>query len=162
VTIVIDVGCARYGADYSIERLIEEFHPYVLYGFDPAWKADMFEPPVDLQTTVHISTEAAWTHDGHVNFRAAGLSGQVTSSGPEVPCIDLARFIRELGTQDIVLKMDAEGSEYELLDHLIATGSDTFLKLAWIEWHPFGVEHPDRRRRNIEAEIACELTEWRW
>lgn len=162
MTAVIDVGCARYGGDYSIERLIEEFHPYVLYGFDPAWQVDMFDPPADLLTTVHVSTEAAWTFDGHVRFRVDGLGGQVTSTGPKVPCVDLARVIQEIAAPDIVLKIDAEGSEYALLDHLIETGMDDCLKLAWIEWHPFGVPNTDARRRAIESEISCEITEWRW
>ena len=34
-SVVIDVGCARIGAAHSMERLIDEFHPKVLYGFDP-------------------------------------------------------------------------------------------------------------------------------
>jgi hypothetical protein len=58
--------------------------------------------------------------------------------------------------------MDAEGSEYELLDHLIEAGADKLLKLAWIEWHPFGVKNPAMRRKWIEDNIACEITEWRW
>lgn len=180
MTIVIDVGCARYGGDYSVERLLEEFHPVVLYGFDPAWKADMFDPPADLQAIVHISTEAAWTYDGTVRFRVAGLGGQVTTNGPEVPCVDLARIIEEVSgfdyrgpdpndmdgerwdEQDVILKMDAEGSEYELLEHLMAKGVDEMLKLAWIEWHPFGVPDTSERRASIERRIRCELTEWRW
>ena len=175
--VVIDVGCARYGGDYSIERLIEEFHPDVIYGFDPSWEAVMFDPPEDLKTVVHVSNEAAWTHDGHVRFTKDGLGGQVTTKGPETPCVDLARVIIELygvryereeggefsrDETEIILKMDAEGSEYELLDHLISTGADKLLKLAWIEWHPFGASNVDRRRKAIEDEIACELVEWRW
>jgi hypothetical protein len=162
MTVVIDVGCARYGGDYSIERLIEEFHPRILYGFDPSWRANMYQPEEGTQTVVWTSTEAAWTHDGVVRFTVGGLGGQVTTTGPELPCIDLAKFILELGDDDIVLKMDAEGSEYELLDHLIATSADTRLKLAWIEWHPFGVPDPEQARASIEERIYCELTEWRW
>jgi len=177
VTVVIDVGCAKYGGDYSIERLLEEFNPQILHGFDPAWQADMFDPPEDLQAVVHVSNEAAWTHDGKVRFTVGGLGGQVTSTGPELPCIDLARVVieqysvryeRDKGNDwtrnetGIVLKMDAEGSEYELLDHLIEAGADKLLKLAWIEWHPFGVKNPAMRRKWIEDNIACEITEWRW
>ena len=162
MTTVIDVGCARYGGDFSIERLIEEFSPEILYGFDPSWEPPMFDPPADLKTIVHISNEAVWTHDGVVQFTINGLNGQVTTTGPERPCVDLARVVRELPDDDIVLKVDAEGSEYELLEHLMAKGMDNRLRLAWIEWHPFGAKDWSQRRASIERRIQCELTEWRW
>lgn len=165
--IVIDVGCARYGGDYSIERLIEMYYPDMLYGFDPAWPEDepnvihsLFHP-----TTTFVERVAAWTYDGEVRFMIDGLNGQVGDAEhwPLVPCIDLAEFVRRLPSdQDIVLKIDAEGAEYDLLRHLITKGVDSMLKLAIVEWHTKGIEKPEKRRRMIEEVIACELQEWRW
>lgn len=159
--IVIDVGCARYGGDYSIERLIEEFDPDLLYGFDPnAATADTYAAP-----HVHIHAAAAWTFDGEVGFLSEGLNSCLTNraDAPEVPCIDLARFIHELPDgEEIVLKIDAEGSEYELLEHLMLHGVDALLKLAWVEFHSFGVPDPAERRASIERRIRCELAEWLW
>lgn len=164
--IAIDVGCARYGGDFSLERMIAEFSPRVLYGFDPAWDDSMFEPSEDLTTEVIVQQAAAWTSDGEIRFEGSGLGGHVTDkSGRIVPCIDLAAFIRSLPDERIVLKIDAEGAEYDLLEHLIATNADIFLELAWIEWHPPGARvnsRPDKRRDAIESEIACEIVEWRW
>ena len=162
--IVVDVGCARYGADYSIERLIEEFHPEILYGFDPGYTGELlFEQD---GCTVTVSREAAWTYDGRVAFEIAGLSGGVRDSGVTVRCVDLARFLFELPVgEEVALKMDAEGAEYQLLEHLIETGADRRLKLAWVEWHPARVRvngKPDARRAAIEARIGCEMHEWRW
>ena len=203
--IVLDVGCARYGGDYSIERLIEEFQPDELYGCDPNPVMDEMiaqykeDPP--LATDLHLAKAAAWTYNGTVGFREDGLNSWITDlqGAPQVECFDLAEMIRDKygktvyfetfadGRQgppmvavrddavtstfvdteegrvwlepppEIILKLDCEGSEYDLLRHLIKTGADTMLKLAWIEWHA-----PDRGRELIEGEIACEIREWTW
>ena len=159
--IVIDIGCARYGGDYSIERLIEEFHPDVLYGFDPHSSLAEIEIDGDIgDTIVSLKRKAAWTFDGEVGYREDGLNSWVTDdpTAPKVPCFDLARFIEELPETEIVLKIDAEGSEYDLLSHLILTGADERLSLVWCEWH-MTVENAEARRRVIEAEM-CEIREW--
>jgi len=164
--IVIDVGCARYGGDYSIERMIEKFEPDILYGFDPAWEDEMYAPIADLyKTDVIVSRSVAWTRSGLVHFMLDGLNGQVGDADfwPLIPCIDLAHFIRQLPDEaEIILKMDCEGSEYELLEHLMAKGVDERLSLAWVEWHPRGVPDPAERRASIERRLRCQVDEWLW
>jgi FkbM family methyltransferase len=157
--IVIDVGCARIGGDYSIERLLEEFHPELLIGLDP-------HPSVENSLTVQdggwvaIYNAAAWTHDGTVGYTEAGLRSAVANrqNVEQVPCIDLARLIFDLPEkEDVVLKMDAEGAEYELLPYLRERGADERLRLAWVEWHG-----DDLRRAEIEGMLRCEVREWQW
>lgn len=158
--IVIDVGCARYGGDFSIERLLDEFKPDVLYGFDPNASTAL----TYAAANVHIHPVAAWTEEGTIGFFADGLNSCLTyrENAPKVPCIDLARFIGELDDDKIVLKMDAEGSEYDLLPHLMLEGADELLMLAIIEWHESGIERAQERRRVIEKEFACPIREWPW
>lgn len=162
--IAVDVGCARYGGDFSIERLIQEFKPERLYGFDPGYHGPREYEHEGCQVT--ISKSACWTYDGRVAFQVAGLSGRIADSGPTVPCRDLAAFLRALpDEQEIALKIDAEGAEYQLLEHLIEQRVDTRLKLAWVEWHPPGARvnsQPDPRREAIEAKIGCEMHQWNW
>lgn len=183
-TVVIDIGCARHGGDYSIERLLDEFSPDVLYGFDPS---DAIRESTDGlaerggETQVFLSQQAAWTYDGEIGFREDSLNSWVTElkGAPQVPCFDLADFIYSICDQytvgetrpQIILKMDAEGSEYDLLRHLILRGADLLIDLAWIEWHS-----PDRGREKIEEEWgfrekgedgtvvrrAGEMVEWRF
>jgi FkbM family methyltransferase len=164
VTVVIDVGCARHGNDYSIERLIEEFSPEVLYGFDPSEAVEVGRVEIG-ETRCKIERKAAWIYDGEIGFREDGLGSWVTddSDAPKVPCFDLAKFIRSLGGEAMpILKLDCEAAEYEILDHLIETGADHLLKLVWVEWHPFGPEDHQARRLSIEERIGCPLEEWRW
>lgn len=162
MTVVIDIGCARHGNDYSIERLIEEFSPDVLYGFDPSEAIrESTDGLVGLatKTSVLLSQQAAWIYDGEIGFREDGINSWVTElkGAPQIKCFDLAEFILSLDDDDIVLKMDCEGSEYDLLRHLILKGVDEKIRLAWIEWH-----EPDRGRAKIEDEWAGEMVEWKW
>jgi FkbM family methyltransferase len=53
----------------------------------------------------------------------------------EVECIDLAEFIDELGEPVTLLKMDIEGAEIAVLNHLIDTGAIDRVRLAVVETH---------------------------
>lgn len=174
--IVIDVGCARYGGDYSLERLIEWYEPDTLYGFDPnptgareaAWwmpapkrnevMSVRYEHHVE-QTHVVIEAMAAWTFDGQMGLFADGLASWVGEGDklPRVPCIDLARFIGELPAGPVVLKLDCEGAEYPLLRHLIDCKMDMRLDEVHVEWHA-----PELERAQLEKDFGVELKEWRW
>lgn len=146
--------------------MLAEFEPDALFGFDPAWESSMFTPPEGMTAQVIVQKAAAWIYDGEIGFEGSGLGGHVASSPRLVPCVDLAEFIRSLPSdQEIVLKIDAEGAEYELLEHLIGLRVDELLTLAWVEWHPPGARvnsRPDERRDAIESAISCEIVEWRW
>jgi FkbM family methyltransferase len=178
--IVIDIGCARYGGDYSIERLVEEFNPDTLYGFDPngevfasvpakAERADLKRWVLPNSTELMLEQKAAWLYDGKIGYLSETLNSALTdrTDVQQVECFDLSEFIYELTRHTseaprIVLKMDAEGSEYDLLDRLIATGADKLLELAWIEWHPGRIPNGAQRRKTIEERISCPITEWLW
>lgn len=163
MTVVVDIGCARHGESYSIERLITMHKPRILYGFDPTTTPDD-RPIATGNTQVVLAKSAAWTYDGTIRFVADGTRSHVTVAknlGEPVPCFNLAQFLLDLREEDVILKIDAEGAEYILLEHLIAKGSDERLSFAWVEWHPDA--EPERgMREDIERRIACELKEWRW
>lgn len=164
--IVVDIGAARYGNDYSIERLLNEYRPDILYAFDPNEAA--LQEAVDSVTdhrykrTIFYDYLAAWTYDGEIGFRVDGLNSWVTDQpdAPKVRCFDLARFLEGLPEDDIVLKLDCEGAEYDLLTDLILKGADRCLTLALVEWHPQGIENAESRRRVIEKEFFCPIKEW--
>lgn len=162
MTVVIDVGCARYNGDYSLERLVEEFDPTVVYGFDPNWDGEM---TCETGVPTHIYAIAAWTYDGVHHFHADGLNSCLTLNEemPQVPCMDLAAFIARLPAgARVIVKMDCEGAEYELLEHMIDCRVDALLELLWVEWHPDKMDPDGKRRAEIEREVACEIKEWNW
>jgi FkbM family methyltransferase len=160
MTVVIDVGAARYGGDYSMERLVEQFEPTHLYAIDPN---PALEPPATEQTEIVLLNVAAWIHDGEIPYRDDGLNSWVTfdQRAPSVPCIDLAAFVRKVAAEHddrIVLKLDCEGSEYNLLPHLINEGADELLDLCIVEWHQ--MLHGESVQQKIAEQIHCELQEW--
>ncbi len=55
----------------------------------------------------------------------------------EVPCIDFSKFIQNnFAPEDfIVIKMDIEGSEYQVLDKMIADGTINYVNYLFVEWH---------------------------
>lgn len=177
--IVIDVGCAKHGGDVSIPHLVEEFHPAILYGYDPA--CDIYSNYVLDGTTVFEKPEAAWVYDGTIGFTIAGLGGHVDAKAKaQHGCFDLGLLILRLAEEEkeIVLKMDAEGAEYTVLPHLCSLDADLCLKLAIIEWHCefCGIGGNGRhreacevdrdwwleRRNTVEDELRCETREWNW
>ncbi len=160
--VVIDVGCARYGGDYSIERLIHEFQPGVLIGYDPNGTNERY---VDDQhgTAVSLFRAAVWTKYGSCDYLTPGLGGYIRGdSGATLMC-DVADVVRDCASLyggPLVLKLDCEGSEYGILERLIEDGSDRLVDLAWVEWHG-----PDRQpyRSWIEANWkGGKLVEWPW
>lgn len=160
--IVIDVGCATYSGhpeDESIARLVERFGPRTLYGFDPhpsleegRWMSG--------QTTVITRRAAAADHTGRIGFvtTPAVLNElrSYTRTGNDVDCFDLAAFIWGLPDDDLVLKLDCEGAEYPLLEHLIMHDTDLRLELVLVEWHGDFLG----RRTLIESRMRCPIEEW--
>lgn len=55
----------------------------------------------------------------------------------EVPCIDFSKFIKQNFTPEdnIIIKMDIEGSEYCVLDKMIADDTISYVNHIFIEWH---------------------------
>jgi len=60
----------------------------------------------------------------------------VTHSDPFViECVDFAEFLHDLNRTVDVLKIDVEGSEYHLIEHLIENNAIKFIKNIFVEDH---------------------------
>lgn len=173
--IVIDVGCARYGQESSVDRLLERYEPDLLYGFDPnTERLEMVRAEFGDNDSLILSNAAAWVYDGHVRFVEEGLRSRVSMlEGDPVPCIDLARFIQELPhvlSTEIILKLDCEGAEIPLLHHLHDTEADALLSLCLVEWHcencgTGGEQHtascsPQKRSVPKVTNLRCPVERW--
>ena len=161
--IVVDIGCAaHYPGDDSIGKLVERFHPSVLYGFDPYLTLS----PGDFGlngTRVILERKAAWINDGKIGYTVTSrpsCSYTAIGTGQPVECLDLASFLSKLYARgdEIVLKLDCEGAEYMLLRYLITRGVDDKLALVLVEWHDQHSEALDRT--SIEAALRCQVEAW--
>lgn len=171
MTVVIDVGCARHGSSYSVERLLTMFKPDMLLGFDPDPEVSKamptgqtFKPREGGMTIIDLRREAAWTFDGEIGFVFGGTVAHVDPDDPQaakVRCVDLARVITSL-PEPVILKLDCEGAEYELLEHLIQTGAINAVERVVVEWHK---RSDGKRRRAIEEGLRAagvRTEQWRW
>lgn len=159
--IVVDIGCYWHNRYDSIGSLCRNFKPDVLYGFDPLVE----DAEGDFEGTRVVTRRlAAWTEDGTVTFTEAGTQSAIgseaanPSSSPRqptrsVPCFDLAAWIERLPDDDIVVKIDTEGSEVPLLAHLHATGADKRITCLLVE------EHPHLNLGPL-PEVDCPVKEW--
>ncbi|MEO6873552.1 MAG: FkbM family methyltransferase [Opitutaceae bacterium] len=77
---------------------------------------------------------AAWSSDGSRAFAATGDdSGALADHGSlQVSTVDFARFCLE---PVAFLKLDVEGAEFELIEHLAATGALSQVRRVFIELH---------------------------
>lgn len=75
----------------------------------------------------------------------------VAAAVETVQCVDAVRLLREVSDQyqDIVLKLDVEGSEYDILERLIAAGSISRIKKLIVEFHSQYSASEDMRAREV-------------
>jgi FkbM family methyltransferase len=158
--IVVDLGCADRGEWFSLEALVNEYHPELIYGFDPSPLLNTRRRKVN-GVPVKLERKAAWLFDGTVEFNddymhggpeaighgtcavGAGSLGRIGTiiehGGLTVECFDFSVWLAEHGP--CVVKMDLEGAEYPLLEHLIAQGTNRLVSELVIEWHEQPADH---------------------
>lgn len=159
MTVVVDIGCHTHESrpDHdSVRTLIDRHQPERLYGFDPHPAMKIYTAEHRDGTWVTLARWAAWTHDGTVRFDPSDgtpLSAHVRANGPlEVPCFDLAKWLH--GKQHrVILKLDCEGAEYTLLEHLLDTDAVDWVDRVLVEWHGCH-DGCEQRRAEIEWRLG--------
>lgn len=155
---VIDVGCATYGGDESIRPLVDEFHPDVLYGFDPQARKDSY---LLGGTMVHVIQAAATADLGDtVGFQPTGLGGHVDPDAPLVASVNLPDFIDRC-EGPLVVKMDCEMSEYKLLATMRRRDQDLRIRLLLVEWHCPWCRHGEWSHSEACMKPAGAANTWR-
>lgn len=147
IAVVVDLGCHSHPSHEgvsqdSIRQLISRFRPELLFGFDPhpdthvgLWRENGCD--------VAVYRYAAWTRYGRIPYTADGLSSRIGEGAADVDCFDLATWLELNAPHGCILKLDVEGAEYPLLEHMLATGAAQFVSLLLVEWH----EAPEWERR---------------
>jgi FkbM family methyltransferase len=153
MTVVVDLGCYPHQDIDSIAVLAEKYEPRLLLAFDPLSPAEVARHGHTLVITAPL---AAWTRGGTVGFHADGIESAISETGEtSVGCFDLADLLAAFDHEEVIVKMDVEGSEYPLLEHLQAANTDADLELLLVEWHG-----DDERRERITAGLRCPIEEW--
>ncbi len=160
-------------------RFVDDLHAE----FDPLWQGwvHTFEPNPAFwpgyagmpRHTLHGS--AVWTSEGTMTFylqdraeaQGHSLLKEKSNINPdktlEVKCVDFARWLRETvkDADDVIVRIDIEGAEYDVLEHLIATGAIDLIDLLLVEFHHR--RHPaiatEERYQNILSQIRVPFRE---
>ena len=92
--------------------------------------------------------------EGHSTM--AAKSNVDPRSFETVPVVDLSRFLREHAKpeDEVVLKVDIEGGEYDLLEKLLADGSFELVDKLYCEWHRHKMPVAEGRHETILRKLA--------
>lgn len=150
--IFIDAGGNNGCSVRKFRKKYDERNLYEIYSFEPNEK---FFNCYSEFTNHKLIKSAVWTHDGKLEFYlskehdAAGSSlykdkidprykkSIIVDNGVQIGCIDFSNWIvKNFNKEDeIILKMDIEGAEYEVLRKMITDGSIEYIDRIYIEWH---------------------------
>ena len=128
----------------SARKWLKQNPDYEVYTFEPN---PIFAPYHQDLPGTHVAG-AVWTHDGTVDFfldeldyDGSSVFGQkkriVGGKQIQVPSIDFNKWIcQHVGRNDYcVLKLDIEGAEYPVLEHLITEGGAERISELYAEFH---------------------------
>lgn len=147
--VFIDAG-ANMGQ--SIENFIKhwnDWRDFDIHSFEANPRlVTYFEKYKDVKN-INFYNKAVWIYDGEVEFYLCNegnhsssiigtkISGRLDKIPTIMPCVDIGNFITTNYKKDdyIILKLDIEGGEYELLEHLISTNAFEYVDKLYLEFH---------------------------
>jgi len=127
----------------------------VTYSFEPVIKNfNILQKKFKNKSNITLENKAVWVKQGIVNF-SVGTKNTHTNSkitkiiedlnydkkkylnSYDVECVDICQYIKDriTGEEFVVIKMDIEGAEYEVLDHLIKNSGLDYVNILLIEFH---------------------------
>ena len=145
----------RYGNDIKIISF--EANPNLAIPLQNHFKDDL---------NVEVRNEATWVEDQEsTNFylsidwsdgssiykekKSGGVSDNISVN---IPSINLANFIKKIKKDNyIILKLDVEGAEYEILNHLIEEDIIPLINEFHGEFHPDKIDKPELK--DLETKI---------
>lgn len=180
--IFLDLGSHRgqtVEAFYD-KQLVEDTDGFEIYCFEPQDFAKDWDKLSDIYPNIMFMKCAAWIYDGDIEMSVVNNGIDPDSSisttiykrnlkykdgkKESVPCIDFAKWLTQFNGE-IYLKINIEGAEFELLEHLLKTGEIKRIKKVFIEWHDTKVEPVMTEQKNDLIrrikEAGVEYTNWR-
>lgn len=179
MNIYIDLGC-------NDGKTVEEFRnwaklafpdqkDWVIYAFDPNPKfLDKWEG-IENEGT-HFSQAAAWTHDGQIEFAVEQTEESLGStimpgkkkvwdSSPKmnVDCFDFSKFLLQFKEDYVVVKIDAEGAEFPVLEKLIKDNTHVIIDVLMVEFHPNKVvEYTTDDKNSLIERLSKDIKVLEW
>jgi len=178
----IFLDCGAHEAS-SVKRFKKDYpgsKEYEIYSFEGMAKC---EKSFKKYPDVKFKNNLVWIEDGEREFYVSGKEGSSVykdkaerrgGGGPRkhrvkeetVKSIDFDRWVKEKFNKDdyIILKMDIEGAEYEVLEHMIKNGSINYIDKLYIEWHRAKVKEitVERHLDLLESLADLNIVPYHW
>lgn len=180
--VFIDGGAHEGESIRAFERTrMYRDHPWEIFAFEcnPDLAARLSSDP-----RIAVANQAMWTNAGSIEFfltdettcssvfAKAGM-GKLQKRRVAVPAIDFAGWlaVRTRPEDFVILKLDVEGAEYPILDHLISRNVAENIDILFIEFHNDWVGVPKERdeallrqlrERGIRVEFAQSNKDGDW
>ena len=153
--VVFDVG--GFDGNFTAD-LLDRHDPGVVHVFEPV---SGFQSAIEARFAdddrVVLHEYGLGGHTREEEIAVGGSSSSVYRSNMEgeerVEIRDVTAAVDELAYDDVkLLKINAEGAEYEILDRLIETGNVDRFEIIQVSFHHV-VDDPDGRRNDIHDEL---------
>ncbi len=158
-SVVLDIG----GFEGTWAQGIYDKYGCIILVFEPVKEfCDIIMSlPFSLSSKVMVYNLGLGTRDETLNISLNGMSTSVLGTpesllsgraARQVCIVDILPLIESFDIIDLV-KINIEGAEYDLLDHIIANGQQTKFGNIQIQFHN-NVDDHENRRQAIRAELA--------
>jgi len=151
--VFLDCGAHIGESIQTFIRYWSDWKEYEIHSFEANPELTKHFDQFKSHNNVHFHPVAVWIDDGMVDFYICSSHNKVGSSINanknsltknyiNVKSVDIAQFILTTfeKTDHIVMKIDIEGSEYDVIPHLINTGAINFIDEMYIETHALKVK----------------------
>lgn len=140
----------RYGANIYVFEPIKAFHDQICTRFAGTPKVRPFQFGLGARDEVL-----------EMHHSADGTGAFVQGQAEQVKLVEASRFLREQGVARIdLLKINIEGGEYELLEHLIDSGEIARVRKLQVQFHDFVPDAVARRARIVERLSRTHKQNW--
>ena len=96
-----------------------------------------------------------------MHHSADGSGAFVQGESEQVRILEVTQFLQQHGIERIdLLKVNIEGGEYELLEHLIATGDIRKVRKLQVQFHDFVPDAIPRRARILQGLAQTHAQHW--
>lgn len=169
--IFLDVGAWQGNSVSFFREHFSEASEFEIFCFDP------LPENIDVLKTIpgiHVIGAAVWSSNGEAYLYLGASQGvsmypdkKTGYVDPEnkiiVPTIDFAEFIiSNFNKEDeIWLKLNAEGAEYEIIPHLYENNLIDWFDRIYIKWHSEKIPSLQIIDKKVRAMVPYVITNWR-
>lgn len=153
-SIIFDLG--GYEGQWTSE-IFSMYCPSAVYVFEPVKKfADGIVNRFKANKKIHVFTYGLGGRDEKLELSLSANGSSVFIDTPEKETIAIKKasnFFKEAGITNVdLMKINIEGGEYDLLEHLIETGLIKNIKNIQVQFHDF-VPNARERMEAIQTEL---------